>query len=203
MMYAGFIGALFFATAAMVGVLAGNTLVERIERFTDGPQPWHPPLWALVGSCAVIGAIVTARTSDPVQLLLIACVCAALCAAFITDAKRGVVPDVLSVGPLAAMLLGALWQHQWWVFVSAAIPFAPFAIAAALSRGKGMGWGDAKLAALAGAFLGPSAATLSLGIACAAAVAVRYATRKTREPLALAPYLVSAVGVAVPIAMMR
>jgi prepilin signal peptidase PulO-like enzyme (type II secretory pathway) len=71
----------------------------------------------------------------------------------------------------------------------------PFALAATLSRGRGMGWGDVKLAALGGALLGAPAATLAFVLAALAAYAgSRFAGDRAR-PIAFAPYLAGGIAV--------
>ena len=76
------------------------------------------------------------------------------------------------------------------MLVSALIVVVPFALAALLSRGRGMGWGDVKLAAVAGALLGASNALLALALAAfAAAVGARFRrdAGAAPRPLAFAP----------------
>jgi leader peptidase (prepilin peptidase)/N-methyltransferase len=124
-------------------------------------------------------------------------------AVWITDARRGIVPDVFTLGPLAIMLLIGLWQHEWWLFVSAAVPFVPFAAAAMLSRGRGMGWGDVKLVALGGAVLGAQMSVLAFAVACIAAVAFSYMRGRKHGPIAFAPYLASAIGLAIPVGILH
>ena len=60
-----------------------------------------------------------------------------------------------------------------------------------------MGWGDAKLAALAGALLGLPWSLGILGIACFAATIVSIARNRGTQPMAFAPYIVIAVIIAV------
>ncbi len=197
------LGALFFASAAYVGVLLGSTIAERLAPLPDGPKTSEPPVAGLVAGCAFVGALVTAHAASQSQVVLIALVCVALIAIWITDARRGIVPDVFTLGPLAVLLVVALWQHHWWLLVSAAIPFAPFAAAAVLSRGRGMGWGDAKLVALGGAVLGAQIAVLAFAAACFCAVAVSYARGRRHGAIAFAPYLAAAIGLAIPLGMWR
>jgi prepilin signal peptidase PulO-like enzyme (type II secretory pathway) len=198
-MLASLLGALFFGTAGYLGVLLGNAFADRLSPLADGPPQEQPPLTLLIIGCAAIGALITPHAAAHAQLVLIAVVCVALVAVWVTDARRGIVPDVFTLGPLGIMLLVALWQHQWVLFVSAAVPFVPFAIAAHLSRGRGMGWGDVKLVALGGAVLGAQVAILAFGLACLAAVGVNYARGRKRGIIAFAPYLATAIAVAIPI----
>jgi prepilin signal peptidase PulO-like enzyme (type II secretory pathway) len=200
---AALLGALFFAAAGYLGVLLGNAFADRTAALEGGPPPQQPPLLLLIGACGAIGMLVTPHAVSQAQLLLIALVCVSLVAIWVTDARRGIVPDVFTLGPLAIMLVVALWQHQWVLFISAAAPFVPFAIAALLSRGRGMGWGDVKLVALGGAVLGAQVSILAFALACLAAVGINYARGRKRGVIAFAPYLATAIGVAIPLGMWR
>lgn len=197
------LGALFFGAAGVVGSLLGVTFADRLESLPDGPPPVRAPIPLLVTGAAIIGAIVTGRQLSSPQLVMLAIVCVALVAIWIVDARRGIVPDVFSIGPLAIILLIAFWQHEWNFFISAAIPFVPFAIAAAISKGRGMGWGDVKLVALGGAVLGAQWAIIAFAVACFAAVVVCYARGRQRGPIAFAPYLTAAIGAAIPMAVLH
>ena len=197
------LGAAFFALAAYVGTLCGNAMAERIERFDDGPPPGVPPVAVIVAAAAAIGAVVVTRSGEPLQILPIALVCAALAAVWCCDARTGIVPDVLTLPPLAAILAFSAWEHAWWIPASALIVFIPFAAAAMLSRGLGMGWGDVKLAALGGAVLGAELSLVSFMLACAAAVVVNYVVQRKSGAIALGPYLAGAIALAIPFGMFR
>jgi prepilin signal peptidase PulO-like enzyme (type II secretory pathway) len=197
------LGGLVFAGAGYLGVLFGTSFAERLPRFEDGPREVEPPVEWLIAGCAIVGALVVTHAKEQVQIALIALVCAALVAVFVTDARRGIVPDLFTLGPLAILLAIGLWQHQWLLPVSAAVAFVPFAMAALLSRGRGMGWGDVKLAALGGAMLGAQLSVLAFAAACFAAVAVNYSLRRDRRAIAFAPYLATAIGVTIPLAVWR
>lgn len=202
MILASVLGALFFAAAGYVGALLGTAFAERTEAFEDGPEPSRAPVLALIAACAAIGAIVAMR-ADQGQVLLIAIVCLALVAIWVTDTTRGIVPDVFTLGPLGLILIVALWQHNWFAFISAAVPFVPFAIVATISRGRGMGWGDVKMVALGGALLGAEISVLAFALACTAAVALNYLRGRRRGPIAFAPYLAAAIGLAIPLGILR
>lgn len=194
------LGAAFFAAAALLGVLLGNAFAQRITPFADGPPQERVPVLTLITACGVLGAVITPRAPAP-QLVLMALVCGSLVAIWVTDARRGIVPDAFTLGPLAIMLTLALLQHQWWPFISAAAPFVPFAIAALLSRGRGMGWGDVKLAALGGAVLGAQLSVVAFMLACLAAAVINYARGRKRGAIAFAPYMVCAIGIFIPLGM--
>jgi|SRR5579872_260405 len=203
MVIATLLGAFFFAAAGLVGALLGVTFADRLQALPDGPPQQRVPIPLLVLGCAIIGAFITARTFLPAQLVVLAIVCLALVAIWIVDARRGIVPDVFTLGPLAIILLVAILQHEWLYLLSAAIPFVPFALAAVLSKGHGMGWGDVKLVALAGAVLGVKWSIIACIVACLAAVVVCYARGWRRGPIAFAPYLTAAIGAAIPMAVLH
>lgn len=203
MILAAILGALFFALAAYVGTLLGNAMADTLVRFDDGPVPQTPPAHALLAACAIIGAVCAIQAVVPAQLLLFAIVCCALVAIWCCDVRTGIVPDVFTLVPLGIILVVALWAHEWWIFVSAIVPFAPFAAAAALSRGRGMGWGDVKLAALGGGVLGAQLSLVAFALACIAVVIVARMQGRNREAIAFAPYLAAAIGLALPIGMLR
>jgi len=74
-------------------------------------------------------------------------------------------------------------------------------VAALVTRGRGMGWGDAKLAALGGALLGAADATLAFMFAAVAAYVVARLTGGLRNVIAFGPYL--ATSIAASLALMR
>jgi prepilin signal peptidase PulO-like enzyme (type II secretory pathway) len=188
------LGAVLFACAAIAGLVAAAAICARIEGYDDGPQPGTPPIVALVAGAALIGGIAGAH-SDSARLGLVAIVTAAFVAAWYCDVARGVIPDVFSLGPLAVIGVLAFTWHDPRMVISSLIVVAPFSLAAFLSRGRGMGWGDVKLAAVAGAMLGASNALLALALAAfAAAVGAKFRRDAAMQPLAFAPYLIGATA---------
>lgn len=193
------LGALFFGLAGYVGVLLAGTL--RFERFEDGPKESEPPIPLILGGSAIVGAILTYHAVPTLQIVLLAVVICALAAIWCTDVRYGIVPDAFTLVPLGLiLLLGALQQNPG-LFVSAGLPLIPFGIAAAVSKGRGMGWGDVKLAALGGAVLGAPIALVAFSISCLVAVIYSYLRGRKSEPIAFAPYLVAAIGAAIPLAV--
>jgi prepilin signal peptidase PulO-like enzyme (type II secretory pathway) len=193
------IGAIIFAAAAACGIVAANAILPKLHRFDDAPPTVDFPPSALVAGAAVVGAAMGLRTPPLVLLVISAIVVVGLVAAWYCDAKTGILPDVFTLIPLALVLIVGLAQQQWMVLVSAAVLFIPFALLAFLSKGRGMGWGDAKLAALGGALLGVSTATLAFVLASfVAALAAWLKYRKRNAPIAMGPYLVAAIAASLP-----
>src|SRR5579884_2693413 len=94
-------GAVFLGIAGALGALAGEAMVHRLPRLDDAPRPHRAPVPLLVAGCAVIGGLSSHAAAAPWQLPLLAIVCGALVASWITDARTGIVPDAFTVLPLA------------------------------------------------------------------------------------------------------
>jgi leader peptidase (prepilin peptidase)/N-methyltransferase len=189
------IGAFVFGAAALLGIMAALAIEPKLNRLEDGPEPLRVHPAALIGGAAVLGAFMAWRHAPMPELLTSALLCGVLAAIWYCDAKTGIIPDVFTLVPLGLAILDAFFAHQLLqVLISAAVLFVPFALGAAMSKGRGMGWGDAKLAALAGAMLGMLLATFTLGVASLVAVivaSIRY--RSKPVPIAFGPYMVVAI----------
>lgn len=182
-----------FACAGTCGVIAAHFLCARIAPHEDGPPPvaLHPAI--PVVAFMLLGIVVAARGGNVPQLGTIALLGVPLIGIWYSDARTGIVPDVFTLVPLCIIALGVLLHHTWWVAISAAVVFGAFALAATFSRGRGMGWGDAKLAMLTGAALGLQSSLLTLALACFAATAVSVVRHRGTQPIAFAPYIVIAM----------
>jgi prepilin signal peptidase PulO-like enzyme (type II secretory pathway) len=193
------VGAFVFGASGLIGVTVALALVPKLKPFEDGPAPVRVNPYALIGGAAVLGAFMAWRHVPTPELLTSAVLAGVLAAIWYCDARTGIVPDAFTLVPLGLAFLDAYFAQQFvQVLVSAAVLFTPFALGAVFSKGRGMGWGDAKLAALAGAMLGMMLATLSLGIASLIAVivaSIRY--RSKPVPIAFAPYMVAAIALGV------
>jgi prepilin signal peptidase PulO-like enzyme (type II secretory pathway) len=192
-MIAALVLAFVFACAAGCGVALAQLLCARVEPAQDGPPPQqlHPAI--PVAATALVGLLMGLHHATPFQTAVVALLCVPLSGAWFADARRGIVPDAFTLIPLAAVAIEIVIHHSWFVGVSAAVTGGAFAAAALLSRGRGMGWGDAKLAALAGALLGLPWSVGVLGLACFAATVVSVVRTRGTQPIAFAPYIVIAV----------
>ena len=188
-----------FAVAGFAGTRVGTFLADARAPFDDGPTPVAAPAWPFVASAAVAGAFAALHGVPAAQLAVLAFLAIALCAAAFTDLRCGAVPDVCTLVPLGALIVAALLRHEPAPLVGAVVVGVPFAATAALSHGRGMGWGDVKLVALGGALLGARDATYAFVGACVASYVWATVTRRGSQPTAFAPYLVAAVAVAVAI----
>lgn len=196
-------GMLFFAFAAYFGVLLAGPLCAKLGGGDETVRTFSPPAAAIVAAGAVLGAILVRYAVSPAQIAIAATACVTLAAIVMVDARHAIIPDVCTLAPLAALLAYAVLRHEWSVPVSALVPLVPFAIAAAVSDGYGMGWGDVKLAALGGALLGAELSVVALSAACLTAVVVARMVFKTKRAVPLGPFMAGAIAFALPASSIR
>jgi prepilin signal peptidase PulO-like enzyme (type II secretory pathway) len=188
-----------FAVAAYVGTHVADMLCAKCAPFDDGPAPvaFRRAPFALAG--ALLGFALAAQGEAFPQLAISALLVLALAGCTAADLRCGILPDVLTLGSLALVVgLGAA-AHDLSPAFGAAVVMVPFALAAAATRGRAMGWGDVKLAGLGGALLGARDATLAFMLAALAAYAIARRTGGVRRPIAFGPYLAASIAVMLPI----
>ena len=195
--------ALFFGSIAFIAVQASRAACNGVSPAPDGPPPSKPPDAVLIVAAALLGGLVVALGATPTQIAIAALVVFALVACWCSDMLCGILPDVFTLAPLGLLLVFALTQRNWGLIFSALVVFVPFAGAAAFSRGYGMGWGDAKLVAIVGAALGAPLAVFALFFGCAAAVVGHRVAGWPSRPIALAPYIAAAAGIAIPLGLLH
>jgi len=190
------VSAVVYASAAFLGIQFSAAICRDFVPFHDGPRPGRPPVALLIACSGLLGGWLAWRSASIPALLIIGIVCVGLVASSYSDVRCGIVPDYFTVVPLIIVFAIALVTRQWPIILSSAIVTAPFAVAALVSKGLGMGWGDVKLVALGGAVLGLPVAVLAFACACVVAVAVTLVRKRKGEPIAFAPYLAGAIGAA-------
>jgi len=178
--------------SAALGIAIAARICKSRTPFADGPPPGRVSVPLLLAFAGAFGALVSGGNLDLAQTGVAVILCGSLAAIWYSDVRRGIVPDVFTLGPLAIVIPVALISHEWWAIASCAIVAVAFGITALVSQGRGMGWGDVKLAALSGAVLGLDAAVLSCVAACLAAGLIALIRGRTHRPIAFAPYLVAA-----------
>jgi prepilin signal peptidase PulO-like enzyme (type II secretory pathway) len=190
-----------FACGTYLTIQFAAFLCKDIVPFEDGPRAGKPPVLALVAGSFAVGMLLGMRTSNIPLLAIELVLVVSLAAAWYSDVRCGIVPDYFTLIPLGIVLGVAVLTHQYGPLVSAAVVFLPFGAAAFLSKGRGMGWGDVKLAMLGAAVLPLEAAILAFAAACFVAVVVAVVRNRRSEPIAFAPYLACAIalGMAVPV----
>lgn len=187
-------GAGLFAALAVLGTLVARSVLRGAVPFEDGPAPRRPNVAAIAGAGALLGLCVAARGAGLPELSLCALLTVVLAGVCYADVRCGLVPDAFTLAPLAAVLAGDALLHQWTALGAAVLVAGPFAIAAAFSKGRGMGWGDVKLVALGAAVVGAGPALLAFTAACFAAVLVAGLRRRRSEAIAFAPYLAAGIA---------
>lgn len=197
------IGIGLFACIALLAIEVSKAVCARVEPLDGAPATSEPPALLLTVAAAFVGAALVSRGVGPMQFATLGILTFALVASWTSDSLRGIVPDVFTLVPLGVVLLLAIVQRDWIVLASAALLFVPFATAAWTTKGRGMGWGDVKLVTLAAAALGAPLAMVAMIVACLAAVVGYRLKRIAGGPIAFAPYIAAAVGVAMPFGLGR
>ncbi|HTV72785.1 MAG TPA: prepilin peptidase [Candidatus Acidoferrales bacterium] len=188
------VAAAIFAGVAYLGVELSRVVAKYIQRPPEGITRTEPPLpWFLVGS-AFFGAALALRGMDWMTLTMAAIVTVSLVGCWHSDVTYGKMPDAFTLVPIAAVSLSAIATQNWPLLSGVIVPFIPFGAMAYLSKGKGLGWDDAKFAALGGAILGMEGALLALATAGVVAVSVAWLRRRTRDPIPFGPYMIGAVA---------
>lgn len=187
------LSAFIFGCAASVAVALAQLLIARVPDLGDAPRRTnlHPAI--PVAFTAALGVLLAARGAETLQLAVIALLAVPLVGSWYSDAHKGIIPDWFTLLPLAIIAVYVILHHAWAVALFAAITFAIFACAALISRGRGMGWGDAKLAGVAGAILGLPGSFGVLGVACLAATIASIVRDRGKTPVAFGPYIAVSV----------
>ena len=189
-----------FAGAAVLGLAAARGVCGTIaESPPGGPPPGNVPHGVLVIGAAALGAVAAWRGLPLPGMAIVWLACGLLTAIWAADVVRGIIPDVFTLVPLGAILLAAALAGHWEVCVAAVVPAIPFALLAWRSGGLGLGWGDVKLAMLGGPLIGMQHALMAFALGCLAAVVVARVRKVSHQPVAFAPYMVSAI--ALPLAL--
>ena len=193
--------AIVFAGAAWGGARVAEPLYARYRPHADGPAPIAFARWPFAVAGACIGVALSLHGVAPAHLAVLLLVTVALAGCTAADLACGILPDLFTIGPLAIVIALGVVSGDWTPLLGATFAFIPFALTVVVSRGRGMGWGDAKLAALGGALLGARDATLAFTLAALAAYIIARRSGATRRPIAFGPYL--ATSIAATLALVR
>jgi prepilin signal peptidase PulO-like enzyme (type II secretory pathway) len=189
------VGAAFGFIAWLAGKVSA-AVCKTIVPFEDGPPPGKPPVAVLVALVSILGFAMAYRGATPEALLLGGFLYAVLVAVWASDVTCGIIPDWFTLVPLVIVTALRVALRQWEFIAATLLVALPFAIMAMMSKGRGMGWGDVKLAALGGAALGTYLAMWTFMLASLIAVIVARLRRRSTEPIAFGPYLAGAIGIA-------
>jgi prepilin signal peptidase PulO-like enzyme (type II secretory pathway) len=183
------LSAVGFAAAAWFGVFLAGAFCAGRKASIEGAAAVDLPAWGIPAFGALVGAGLASHGEAALDLATMAFTLAALIACAVCDWRLGVVPDIFTLVPLATLLLISCVHGNVVPLLSGCLAAFPFAGAALLSKGRGMGWGDVKMVALGGALLGVRDVILGLIVASAVAFAVSRSCVAPRRQIAFAPCL--------------
>jgi prepilin signal peptidase PulO-like enzyme (type II secretory pathway) len=186
MILAAILFVFIFICSAACGIAIAQLTMQRGE----GPLPLADARTIVPAAFMAALAIVLERRGASIsQLGLIALLGVPFVAAWYADSIQQRIPAIVTTASLALVFGVLLLHHNWFAMISGVVTFAAFAAAAALTKGRGMGWEEAKLAALAGAALSIPSSFIVLAVACLAATVVSVIKNRGTQPIAFAPYI--------------
>ena len=193
--------ALIFCLPPLLGAAVGAVFGAALERWAARLCGGRPAVGPRCLVCAlVVGcwAAAFAASSPPLRALILpAVLLSILVTAALTDLQTRRIPNLLTGGGLAAVLLVTALFEPRFVNERLIFSFAAFTffLAAALLRPGGIGLGDVKLVAVVGAALGAaSVAAIGVGLVGGALAGVLIAARHgwgqaRTATLPLAPFI--------------
>jgi len=179
--------------AAFLAVFAISARYRMKAEHDSGGRSWHPIVWGIVAASLCAAGIVAKSGLLEAMPAIVALACTAVCAA--TDLRAGYVFDVVTFPAMVIVVAaGAIGGRAEEVFVGGGTAAGVLLLLFALSRGRGMGLGDVKVAAVIGGGLGAVPSLVAIGIAFvfgAAVVCCALLLRKMKrdDAVRFAPYL--------------
>lgn len=150
--------------------------------------------WIVAGATIAVAVAVGAQRGLAVGARIAPALAAGGVSAY-TDATTGYIFDRVllaanALGIAAALIEGAFRSSAFGAAIAAALPLALFVV----SRGRGIGFGDVKLAATLGSIQTPIGALWTVALACGtagslAAILVLAGRRRWRDTIAFGPFL--------------
>ncbi len=195
--------ATIYGCLAYLATRAADALYKDTEPPPDSPPlVARPPVTPLIVGAFAVGWAIVSRGAGPLSLLALAVTVVALCASYWTDLTRGIVADLFTLPALALLAGLGIARHDYSPLVAAVVVALPFAVAALVTKGRGVGWGDVKLIALGATVMGLELALIVYAVAALVACAIALAQGRRTERIAFAPYLIAAIaaGMLVPVA---
>lgn len=175
--------------------LAAESGTLQLPAQSKAGQPWRRA--AIVVATAGLFAAAGARYGDPWQVTLVAAYTAALIVCAATDILAYRVPNVVTYpAMLVALGAGAFMPDTDFprVLAGGALAGGLLLLPTVISRGKGLGMGDVKLATFVGLALGisltlPALLLMALSGGLAAAILLLTGRRHRGDPIPYAPFI--------------
>jgi leader peptidase (prepilin peptidase)/N-methyltransferase len=165
-------------------------------RYCRRPISARLPLLELFSGLIFV-AIGLTRANVPLPLPLSLFAAAILIGSGVSDLINGLIPDVLVIPGLAVFAVWSLFFRSPSQLLFAVLMFSLFSLIYLATRGRGLGFGDVKLALLVGLILRPVLGILALQVALISGGVLALgllATKRKKlgETIPLGPFLASA-----------
>lgn len=171
-----------FALAAGLGYLLAQYLCLNLEALPDGPEQVHIPLPLALAGAALVGFAYAHYLNMFNAVVIFSPAITVLTACLYVDAKTGLIPDRLILPAIAAVLIYDAVIGHYLPFINMLIATLPFAMQAWQSKGLGMGWGDVKLVAYAGALIGAAPTLMAATFAIVLMYCVNKIAKRSKDP---------------------
>ncbi len=183
-----------FAAAAWGGALAGEALCSDRTAFADGPRPVAFAVWLFPLAGALIGPALVLHAQSPPRLAVLAFAVFGLAGCTAADLRCGMLPDLLTLAPLALAVGAGVIARDPAPAIGAAL-VAPGIAALAVSPRAGGAWVGVTSSwpPLAARCSGPRMRCLPSCWRAIVAYLIARRRGRTREPIAFGPYLAGSI----------
>jgi hypothetical protein len=188
--------AAIFGCSAYLALNSAAAIYGKVEPVRGGAKPGAREATVSIVVATIFGGTLAARGTPLVDLAVADVVIVGLSGAIWTDRTRGTVADWFTLPPLGLVLgLAAFRGSIVATALAATLVTLPFAVAALVSKGKGLSFGDVTIVAIGAAVMDAQTAIIVYAAVCFIACAVAVARRRQTEPFAISPYLAAAIAV--------
>ena len=169
-------------------------------RYCKQPLSWYYPLSEIITGVAYVLTWIYAPVSTDIGRIIYVSIVSCLLVIFLADVKYQIIPDEMQIALFICTLLlfllpGFTWALLAWKILAAVMIMLPILILFLVTKGRGMGFGDVKLALTIGFLHGIKNGLLVLYLAFVSGAVIGLALlllqkRKLRSKIAFGPFLV-------------
>lgn len=181
--------AVIAASLCHLVMVGASTLCDRIAPLEGAPPEGPVPFIVVPLFFGLVAAVVAQRSGALLEIVAALALLAVLAASWTSDARRGLILDAFTLPGMAVMGMLCLCLHEIHPLIAGGVVGVVLGVVAFTSKGRGLGWGDVKLAALGTSVVGLPIGVVTLCVACVAVSGYALVIRRSKEPVAFAPFL--------------